>query len=123
MKIDADGEATAEGEAMFAYALLVTGFSQSPEMAIVTMVVAVIAQLPLRIQIQIITQPAIEAYLYDVNTQGEPIGPSGRLDKKPSSPEGKRSVILRSELLVFRGKIPVERNDIPMQTNIPAYQK
>ena len=47
VKVDPDSKASAQGEAMLAYPLLITGFPQSPEMTVVAMVVAVIAQLPL----------------------------------------------------------------------------
>ena len=122
MKIDAKAETSATGEAMDAYLLLVAGSHDPPEMTVFTVVIAVISQLPVGIDIQIVSQSAKEPDLQNAQPEGVPEYPGAGFDAQPGPAESQRCVYLGSQLLVFRRQIPVQRDDIPVQTRSAAYE-
>ena len=114
MKIYAETKTGGVENAVFANPLLIGGFSQSSEMTVLPVVVAIITQLPLRVEIEIIPEPAIETELYAADVYRIPEHTHAGFEHKSSPPQRQWFGMRGGHLLVFGWDISIERDNISM---------
>lgn len=103
---------------------LVRRFSQLLEMtAGLTMVVAIIAQPPVRVKIHVIAETAIGPDLQIADFDRIPESPHPRLYKKTHTTERQGERVLRRQLLIFRRQLTIEPDDIVVKPGAGAGKK
>src|SRR5579859_6369758 len=97
---------------MLAHFLLVGRLLYLFEVIELAMIVVIIPQFPRGIEVHVKSKASIQANLNVLKSKGEPECPYGRFNEKPGPVKAQLSSVLKGELLVIRGQIAIECNDV-----------
>lgn len=123
VEVKPDAKARAEREPMFADLLLIAGLSQLLEIVVFAMYIAVVAEPPLVIEVDIIPEATVDTDLYEADADRVPNDPGGGLHVETAAAQRQgRDIVLGGQIFIGGGQLSIERNDVGMISDCAADQ-